>query len=170
VPTSRGVATIVCAVPRSDLPALTDTCDRIAETVELRRGQPRPLAPSKAYGKSVDSALDALRSARARGAKRLREADTFVGQAKAATALAGTYRRHEDALNRIPPGPQERSAHRRLARGARAAADAYAGLASAARRVDRAAYRRARRDVAAAEDQQRQARGELSDLGYRLGS
>jgi tRNA A-37 threonylcarbamoyl transferase component Bud32 len=168
VPTSEGVATIVCAGRRSDFPSLADTCDRMAETAQLKRGRPSPLAPTSAYAKSVDSALDALRRSRARGAKQLRSAKTFVGQAKAATALAAAYRRAAVTLKRIPPGAQERSAHERLARGAGDAAEAYRLLATAAQRVDRPSYRRARRNVAAAEDDQRVAVQALRDLGYRI--
>jgi serine/threonine-protein kinase len=104
-------------------------------------------AQEAAYVTHVDRAIHRLGTRRAAARHRLRQAQRARDQAAASLALARVY---ADAA-RLPPLPRGTSLDARLAPDLASTADAYRGLATAARRGDPAAFRAARRNVVANE-------------------
>jgi hypothetical protein len=108
----------------------------------------RTAAQDAAYVSNVDRAIHRLGARRAVARHRLKEARHARDQAGAALALARVY---GDAADALPPLPRGTSLDARLAPDLQSTADAYRGLATAARRGDPAAFRAARRNVVANE-------------------
>jgi hypothetical protein len=164
VPTGSGVVTIVCGTG-SD--AVRRACPTVASTLEV---QARPVyapPPDPGLGDDVRAALTIVARADARHGKRLDEARRAKAQAAALGGLATSY---SSAVRRLA-GPVPPYALR-PATGLRTtlsrSAAAYRRLRDAARRIDRGAYERARREA-------RTARARLPDrirafraLGYRI--
>ncbi len=167
VPTSRGVATIVCLGPLVGPSALA-RCESVATTLRLRGAQPQALGPTERYGAAVRRALVRLDRARSTGRDALASARRPAGQAEAARRLAATYRGTAAALAEVPPGLAERPAHRAMLLSLQRAAAAFDGLAFAARRNNSGTWARASLAVERAEAAFRDAFRSLAPLGYRI--
>jgi hypothetical protein len=96
----------------------------------------------------LPEAMAPLDAARVRGRRALRDARTPAGQAAAADGL---QRAHAAAATTLAPLAAANSPGAALVRALRATASGYGRLALAARRRDRAAWRRAREAVRRAE-------------------
>ena len=90
VPTSGGVATVVCAAAPDRAAALGPQCDAIAGTLLLRRGTAYPVGPSDAYATSLNGTIGNLEQD-PHGSAELAELQTLAGQAAAARSLASAY-------------------------------------------------------------------------------
>ena len=167
VPTSRGVATIVCLGPLVGPGALA-RCESVATTLRLRGAQPQALGPTERYGAAVRRALVRLDRARSTGRDALASARRPAGQAEAARRLAASYRGTAAALAKVRPGLAERPAHRAMLLSLQRAAAAYDGLAFAARRNNSGVWARASLAVERAEASFRDAFRSLAPLGYRI--
>jgi Protein kinase domain len=141
-PVTGAVATVACALPDDAVGTFVADCDRIAASLQLRRGEPIPLGPDKGYERKLDKAIGTLNQSTKGRAAALRKADTAAAQAQAATALEGAYRKAARSLRGATDNPQ-------VSNGAVVAAlndlaNAYGRLATAARAEDEAAYGAAR--------------------------
>jgi hypothetical protein len=105
--------------------------------------QPTVATARADYLRNVDGVLERLSARRASARARLAAARRPAAQAAQATALAGAY----GAARRALPASGDAGLAARL----RAAEGAYRGMAAAARRHDRRAFRAARRQVVRAE-------------------
>jgi hypothetical protein len=112
----------------------------------------------RAYVRKVNRTIDRLGQRRAEARKRLRRAEAAAGQAAAARALAGAYRKAGRAL---PDEPPESFSDGRLRAGLSDADHAYRRLASAAREHDGKAWRDAARAAVRSEARVERALGAL---------
>ena len=121
VPTSAGVATVVCSVPAPD-------CEAIANTLKLRDGEALPVGPSKAFADAVSTSLASVAKASQTGRSQLKSAKTNKSQAPVASKVSAAYGDAAKSLEQLDGQPG-----RRLAQGARArpAAGGPAGLEEA---------------------------------------
>ena len=150
-PTSGGVATVVCYAPDTGAAAFEAECEKVARTINLLRGEPRPLAPDSEEAAAATSAVAGLNKALRSGRRRLREAKRPDGQAAAAADLGDSYRSAARRLSKLELGALA-SEHASAAVGRLgAAADEYGRLAAAAGAANRGRYNRARAAVLAAE-------------------
>jgi hypothetical protein len=167
VPTSRGVATVVCLAPLVGPGALA-RCEAVATSLRLRGAEPQALGPTERYGAAVRRALTRLDRARATGRDALASARRPAGQADAARRLAAAHRAAASTLAGAQPGLAERPAHRAMLLSLQRAAAAYDGLAFAARRNASGTWARASLAVERADQAFRDAFRALAPLGYRI--
>jgi serine/threonine protein kinase len=169
VPTSRGVATVVCRAPAASAAAFDADCERVAATLKLSGAKAYALGPQAGYARGADRALTALASARSRGRRALAGARTQGGQARLAAALATAHDRAVDALARMEVSPADAAGHAALVAAIRRARDGYARTARAARRHDAQGFAAGQRTVRDGDAMLRKAFGALKELGYRTG-
>jgi hypothetical protein len=162
-PTTIGVAGIACDWERA---TVAEGCDAAARSLKLVRGRPEPLGPSVAYAGNLDRAMRALGAARRRAGARLRAAKSPAGQAAALAGLEAAYRGAGRRLERIRVTRETAPAHRALASGLAATADALRRAASAARRGDSRAYSTAKAQVGRSQNAIRAELGALARSGY----
>jgi serine/threonine protein kinase len=142
-PTTSGVATVACAGAATFMPE----CEEVAGGLELIRGEAYPLGADKSYLTKLDKTLGRLNSARSRQVRDLRDAKTQAGQAKAARALADSYRRARRSLEGVSVSPAVRSAGNSVRASLARTEAAYGRLAAAARNGNSQAYSAARKAV-----------------------
>jgi serine/threonine protein kinase len=169
VPTSRGVATVVCRAPAASAAAFDADCERVAATMKLSGAKAYALGPQAAYARGADRALTALASARSRGRRALAGARTQGGQARLAAAVATAHDRAVAALARMEVSPADAAGHAALVAAIRRAGDGYARMARAARRHDAQGFAAGQRTVRDGDAMLRKAFGALKELGYRMG-
>jgi hypothetical protein len=144
-PTSDGSLLVICHARRPVAPARLKECERIASTIALRGARPAALASDGAPARAVSEVMTELRSARQVRRRELAKARRAPEQARAARALAESYR---DAADRLEASPViEDGVAGGLAESLRAAASAYGELAAAAKDRDRTDYRAATRVI-----------------------
>ena len=97
-PTSAGVATVACVSPKADADSFATTCDQIANTLELSKGDPFPVGPSKDYAATVSKALGTLGKADKSGQAKLKSAKTPGDQAAAARSLSSAFNKASKTL------------------------------------------------------------------------
>ena len=169
VPNTEGVATIACTAGGAGAAAVLAECESIAASLELRDAEALPLGPSEEYADALNAAIGRLNSARGAGRTALRRANTPGRQAQAAAGLERAYRTAARALRGAPGRrPFAAEANAGIVRALGLTADAYARLASAARRSNGGAYGSARRAVRAGESGVQRAIEDLKALGYRV--
>jgi serine/threonine protein kinase len=132
VPTSAGVATVVCAVPPSQARALAGQCDAIAGTLRLETARPYPIGASSGYASALNATIGNLQQTADAAEAGLQSAQTLAGQGAAARALASDYGEAASALARLRLSPADRAANARLVGALRDAAAAYQNAARAA--------------------------------------
>jgi hypothetical protein len=169
VPTGDGVITVACQAAPDHTAQVAAACDTAATSLDLSDDRVYALDPSPAYARAVQGALTPLTRARVAGLARLREARLPEPQAAAASTVAAAHRRAVAALRRVDAGPGPGPAHRSLIASVSRGGTAFARMASAAAREDRAAYDAARRDAAAADRDLRASLERLAQLGYAPG-
>jgi Protein kinase domain len=151
-PTSEGVATVACAGSSGGREGGSlSECEGAAATLSLTSGTAFPLGGGERYFKQLDATIDTLNATRRKQTAALRQTSTANGQAGAADRLASAYRRAARAVADSEVSPELARANARLAAALSGAREAYAKLAGAARRDDRAAYRAASGQVSQAE-------------------
>jgi Protein kinase domain len=154
-PVTGGVATVACALPADAVRSFVAGCDRIAASLQLRKGEPIPLGPDREYESKLDKAITTLnKSTKGKGAA-LRRADTPAAQAEAATSLQAAYRTAARSLRGATDNPQV--SNDAIVAALKGLADAYGRLATAARAENGAAYAAARGKIAAGEQRLRKA-------------
>jgi hypothetical protein len=167
VPTSGGVATVVCAAPPARANALGGQCDAIAGTLQLRRGTPYTVGPSDAYASSLNGTIGNLQQATQSGQQNLQSSTTLAGQAAAAQSLASAYDSAAAQLSALNLSPADRAINTQLLEALRAAARAYRKAARAATGSDADAYRSASAAIPAATAKVNAALAALAAAGYK---
>jgi serine/threonine protein kinase len=170
VPTSAGVATVVCALPPASAVSLAGTCDAIAGSLRLRRATPYPVGASSSYASQLNSTIGSLDQTSKAQEQGLQSAQTLAGQAAAAEALAGSYSAAAKALARLRLSPADGAANATLVRALRGAAAAYRKAARAGRSGNPDAYRTASAAVPAATAQVNAALAAIRSGGYGSGT
>jgi hypothetical protein len=166
VPTSAGVATVVCALPPSVAGALAGQCDAIAGSLRLKRATPYPIGASSSYASALNSTIGDLQQTSKAQEGGLQSAQTLAGQAAAAEALARSYADAAAALGALRLSPADRAANARLVAALRGAASAYRRAARAGRAGDPDAYRTASAAVPAATAEVNSALAAIRAGGY----
>ncbi len=167
VPTSSGVATVVCAAPPRLAGSLTAQCDAIAGTLRLKSATPYPVGASSGYASALNSTmgnLDQVAKAQETG---LESAQTLAGQAAAAQALARSYREAARALGALRLSPADGAANARLVGALRNAALAYSSAARAAKSNNADRYRAASAAIPAATAEVNAALAGIRATGYK---
>jgi serine/threonine protein kinase len=164
VPTSRGVLSVACY----GTAAVEAECASVAATLEPLRSEARSLGPDAEYARGLDATMKRLNGQHLRERDRLRRARTARGQARIAAAAGSAFTAAQRRVAGLSPGPAETPVNRRIAAALVDGAQAYQGLASAARRRDRADFDRAKRAVTRAEDDVREGLAALEPLGYQI--
>ena len=161
VPTSAGVATVVCA------DAVAAQCDAIAGTLRLRSATPYPIGPSDAYATGLNSAIGQLQATTQPQEANLQSAQTLGGQAAASLALANAYESAATQLGSVNLSPADRQANDALVTALGDTAAAYRRAARAARSGDSGAYRAASAAIPAQVAQVNTALAGLRSAGYK---
>ena len=167
VPTSSGVATVVCAAPPQLSASLATQCDAIAGTLRLKKATPYPVGASGGYASALNSTignLDQVAKAQETG---LQSAQTLAGQAAAAQALAGSYRQAAAALGALQLSPADQAANARLVTALRHAAAAYGNASRAAKSGNADGYRTASAAIPAATAEVNAALAGIRASGYK---
>jgi hypothetical protein len=154
-PFTGGVAAVACPLPEEEARSFVTHCDRIAGSLELRKGEPIPLGPDKDYERALDKAITTLNKSAKGSAAALRNADTARGQAQAARSLQAAYRKAAGSLRNVTDNPQVSNAA--IVAALNALANAYGRLATAAQAENEAAYAAARGRIADGERRVKQA-------------
>jgi len=141
-PFTGGVATVACPLPEEEARAFVDDCDRIAASLELRKGKPIPLGPDKDYERELHKAISTLNKSVKGSAAALRNADTARGQAEAASSLQAAYRKAARRLSDATDNPQVPNAA--IVAALNSLANGYGRLAKAAQVENEPAYAAAR--------------------------
>jgi predicted Ser/Thr protein kinase len=150
VPTSAGVATVVCAVPPSLAASLAPQCDAIAGSLRLRSSTPYPIGASTSYASALNSTIGNLDQTSKAQEEGLQAAQTLAGQAAAAQALARSYSAAARALVALQLSPADGAANATLVGALRRTAAAYRTAARAARAGNADGYRTASAGIPAA--------------------
>jgi hypothetical protein len=164
------VATLACLAPAADADSFASTCDQIANTLELRSGEPLPVGPSKAYAGAVSKALAALNKADKAGQAKLRSAKTPQQQAAAAKSLAKAYHGAGRTLARQDVSPADRGVNGLLVKALRQTGGGYDKAASAASRKSKSAFSKAGGDIADGRKAVANALDGLKAAGYDVAS
>ena len=118
VPTSGGVATVVCAALQTAAAALGPQCDAIAGTLLLRRGTAYPVGPSDAYATLAERDDRKPGAGHPHGSAELAELHD-AGRPGGGRAVAGErVRQRRGAAQRAQPEPGRQDDQRPAARGA----------------------------------------------------
>ena len=112
VPTSRGVAMLVCL-------AGADTCIEIASSWRITGATPLPLGPDTAYTQRLTRALSTLKQRRAAATSDLHRAGRRPGQVAASAQARRRVRRDREGAARADDEPGRRRREPRARRGAR---------------------------------------------------
>jgi hypothetical protein len=167
VPTSSGVATVVCAAPPQLVRSLVAQCDAIAGTLRLKKATPYPVGASSGYASALNSTmgnLDQVAKAQETG---LQSAQTLAGQAAAAQALARSYSQAAGALAALRLSPADRAANAQLVTALRRAAAIYGRAARAAKSGNADGYRTASAAIPAATAEVNAALAGIRASGYK---
>jgi hypothetical protein len=146
-PTTGGVATVACLAPPAEAESFSATCDQIANTLQISSGEPVPVGPNAAYAGEVSKTIKSLNAADKSGQAKLKGAKTPKAQGAAARSLAGAYDKAAKALQGQELSPADRRANGILVEALQDTSAAYRRAAAAAAKGDKAAFRKASRDV-----------------------
>jgi tRNA A-37 threonylcarbamoyl transferase component Bud32 len=167
VPTTAGVATIVCRMPAGGRD-LEPSCDRTARTLTLAGADAFPLGADRRYGRAVDRAMRPLRASLASGARADRAARTPTAESRADGGIARDYRVARKPLAAIRRlSPADRQSRSTLVAALGAAAHAWAALGVAATHARPTAYASAAKRASRAQARLQRARSDLLAHGYR---
>jgi predicted Ser/Thr protein kinase len=167
VPTSVGVATVVCAAPPARAALLGRQCDAIAGTLQLRRGTPYTIGPSDAYATSLNGTIGDLQQTTQTGEQSLQASTTLAGQAAAAQSLASAYAGAAAQLSALNLSPADRATNAQLVDALRGAARAYRTAARAATGGNADAYRAASAAIPNARAKVNTALAAIGAAGYK---
>ena len=147
VPTTAGVATVVCHAPGRAAARFMPGCARVAATLRLVGRRPYRLGVDGRYLAWVDSALTSLRRKRSVSRRRLARARGRRAQATWIARLERSYRSAGVRLRDVPTPPQSAGAHSVSLRALAYTQTAYRRLKRATLRGRPEGYDRARRAV-----------------------
>jgi serine/threonine protein kinase len=167
VPTTDGIATVVCAAASGQADAFAAQCGAIAGTLELVSGRPYPVGPSATYASVLNTAFGTLQQATTSQEATLAAAQTVAGQASAARALAGDYQAAAAQLAVLDLSPADRDVNRRLVRALQRLGKAYQTAARAATAGDATRYRAASAAIPGAKARVNSALAGLRAAGYQ---
>ena len=161
VPTSAGVATVVCA------DAVAAQCDAIAGTLRLKTATPYPIGASDAYASTLNGTIGELDATAQPQETNLQSAETLADQGAAASALASAYENAATQLASLDLSPADRQANAELVGTLRGAAAAYRRAARLATKGDAGAYRAASAAIPARIAEVNAALAGLRTAGYK---
>ena len=170
VPTSAGVATVVCWASTQSASSFQRQCARVAATLRLVGATSYGLAPSAQYAQLLSTTFGQLRAALAGPAAQLETATTPSVQATTGLRVAQAYTQAETQLSRAAVSPLVRDAHEALVGALGELADGYSRAAGAARSGSDATYRRAGQEIGRGSAALSRALQVLAGLGYHLAS
>jgi hypothetical protein len=170
VPTTRGVATLVCAAPPAQTSRFAAQCEAVAGTLKLVSGRPYPVGPSDTYASALNAAIGDLQKATGSAQTSLDAARTIAGQAAAEQALASEYQTAAAQLATLELSPADRGANQQLVTALRRAGTAYQRAARAAPGSDPGRYRTASAAIPAAKARVNAALAGVRAAGYQAAS
>ena len=166
VPTTSGVAAAGCyRTPEVDFRA---DCERVVNTLQIKRGSALPLGADPTFAKALNSSLKDLNKKRSALRKELRGAKLPKGQARIADRLAQAHRQEARTVEGLDVAPGATEARQAIAAALTDTADGYAAMARAAKRENGRDFKRAKDAVAAGEAALRDALRRLGALGYKM--
>ena len=170
VPTTGGVATLVCATAPAKASAFAAQCEAIAGTLRLASGRPYPVGPSTAYASALNAAIGDLQTATGAQQTSLDAAQTLPAQAAAERALASGYQTAAAQLTTLQLSPADQGANHQLVTALRRAGAAYQRAARAATAGDAGRYRTASAAIPTAKAQVNAALAGVRAAGYQAAS
>jgi hypothetical protein len=168
VPSTAGWVALACESTSVDLKTLRSTCDPVAATLRLSGAKPLAPGPDPKLARSLKAQLARLDAVR-RHEKAHLASRSPAARAAAASKLAAAERATARAIRRAQAPPPDRPLVERVVRALNAEAARLDALAAAARRRDRGAYDRARRQVGSADRKLSAALRGLARGGYEIG-
>jgi hypothetical protein len=150
VPTTAGVATVVCSAPAAQAASFAADCDRVASTLTLSNATAYELGVPKAYAGGLNAALAKLKAQRGAALAKLKSAKTPAAQAGAARQAAAAY----GAAARTHPKqvpPQVGAADAAILAALRAGQRGYLQLAAATAGGNTGKYAAAKGQIAKAD-------------------
>jgi hypothetical protein len=169
VPTTAGVATVVCSAGAQGAAQPLEDCESVATTLELTGARSFPVGPSDDYAAALGDVFDKLASDTREPQAALDDADTAGAQGAAADRLASAYTEAGGALNDTQVSPADADAHGEIIAAVNSITGAYRRLADAARAGDSGGYASATDAVERAGRGLTRALGSLEELGYSGG-
>jgi Protein kinase domain len=169
VPTSTGVATIVCRASARDTGSFLTECGQVAATVRLVGATAFPLGTSPAYARLLSSSLNGLRADVRAPLSQLHRASTPSAQAHAAGQLARAYSNAASNLGGASVSPQFQDVQAAILAALRQISQGYAHAAAAAQSGDGGAYARAGQQVSGGSAALSKALHSLAGSGYTIG-
>jgi hypothetical protein len=166
VPTSAGVAVVVCASPPA-AKKMRGACQQAASSLTLRGVRAFPVGPSKPYADTLNREFERLDRAVSQGVRAMRQARTARVESRSAGDIAPAFERVARELGGLHISPADAQANRRLIGTLRAAAGAYRDLATAARNAAGGKYQQAIRRVLRAHGAINAEIARIVDGGYR---
>jgi len=166
VPTSAGALTMACLAPPRDAATARAVCERVAQSLRLKRAGALALGPSRGYQQHLNELVKALDETRVARRAELASARSPTEQVRIAGQLATTFARARAIAARYSPPPREAAADRRILTAIDAGASAYQQLAQAASIDSVRRYDAARTEVRRGERRLRAALSGLNNLGY----
>jgi serine/threonine protein kinase len=166
VPTSAGVATVVCRMAEPADPEFATACEGVAHSLAVRDARVFTPGPNAAYARTVGKVVRAVNGAQRPALRRLRDARTPGAQARAVTGVHTRIERAARPLRTLEPSPADRAPNAALAKAFGTLADSYAALRGAAERSRGQAYNTARSRVTRSRRAANAALDNLRDAGY----
>ncbi|MGH2973413.1 MAG: serine/threonine-protein kinase [Solirubrobacterales bacterium] len=148
-PSSAGVATVACYA--SGAGGVSDSCESIAQSLELNRAHPYPLATPPHVARALSRTIERLNASRRTDRRRLAGASTAGRQADAARQLARAYDQARQQLGGLGPSPAIAAAVGDVRSALGDSGNAYAALAAAAKSGDSGGFEAAGKQVEAGE-------------------
>ena len=167
VPTTGGVATLVCAASPAQASAFAAQCEAVAGTLRLTSGRPYPVGPSATYANALNAAIGDLQRAVVTQQASLDAAQTLPGQAAAERALASDYQTAAAQLATLRLSPADRGANHQLVTALQRAGTAYQGAARAATGGNADRYRTASAAIPTAKARVNAALAGVRAAGYQ---
>jgi hypothetical protein len=168
LPTTAGVVSALCTVPRHSPTPVNVDCERILGSLKLTTATALPLGPIPAYASALRNAVTRLDGESVAGGLQLSHAKTAAAQAAAAKRLARADEQALAALRRAIPGPAERVSNASLLAALTSTANAYASMAAGARGENAVLFDQGRKGVAAGTAAVAAVLRQFSKLGYGI--
>jgi serine/threonine protein kinase len=162
VPTTAGVATVVCSVPAQD-------CEAIANTLKLSDGKAFPVGPSKEFGDAVSKALGDVNKASQTARARMKAAKTNKSQAPFAAKAATAYDQAAKSIEQLEVSPADAGLKTLMVSSLRDGQKGFKRLSTAASKHDNSGYKKAQADIATAQQELQGAVRALAAAGYQVG-
>ncbi|HEV2981436.1 MAG TPA: serine/threonine-protein kinase [Solirubrobacteraceae bacterium] len=168
VPTSAGVATVICKSARAGAGAFQSQCARAVSTLRLVGAVAYPLTPIASYAERLSAAFAQLGRAAPSQLGVLRAPPSTAAQAQAARQLAAAYAKAAGELSIVAVSPLVAGAHEMLVTALTALSRGYGRAAGGALSGNTSAYTGARAELARARSSLEDALRALAALGYTV--